>query len=638
MYLGLHLGHDASASLFNERGLVQSVIQERHSRIRHDYGINIKTIDLLLESCQVKVTDIQAVGISSTQQMPAIIQSPNEIKIFYTPTPLSSKITRHHENTWLKEEIGLVVDRGSAHNLPSRFTDFIENNLVKSRKLPKEIFVASDFISFADPLLTKSDFTSSGKNLNQVVSNFFDNLSNDKMVSVTNLSEDLTISIHGIHLPASYWSHHACHASSNATLYGDERIIFTHDGGQGFQSGGFWKLGSGQLKLITLHELELGQLYDYFAFRLGLGSIGGAGKLMGLAAYGKGILFPELPFYGTPHDLIEQFRVFDGSEVPIESHYNHLWNLCIIACKNLQLDISRLGEPEFVTDIASTEIAHFIQRLLEKTMIILFTKLNSVHNFESVGFSGGVALNCPSNSNIVNKGKVRELFIEPHCEDGGCSIGAAQLTYLKHNEKFPAHRVIHPSSKYAFKGLTHSVINKISAETSERLAQLILEDKVIGIFFSDSEIGPRALGHRSIIANPKYKENWRRVNNIKGRELWRPFAPAILKTHLREYFYGGPEDSPFMLFNYHVKGEFIEKLPAITHSDGTARVQTITEIDDPLYEILSALLAKNELPIVMNTSFNGPGQPIIETETEALVFFENSGLDALLLNHELLEK
>ena len=149
MYLGLHLGHDASASLFNERGLVQSVIQERHSRIRHDYGINIKTIDLLLESCQVKVTDIQAVGISSTQQMPAIIQSPNEIKIFYTPTPLSSKITRHHENTWLKEEIGLVVDRGSAHNLPSRFTDFIENNLVKSRKLPKEIFVASDFISFA---------------------------------------------------------------------------------------------------------------------------------------------------------------------------------------------------------------------------------------------------------------------------------------------------------------------------------------------------------------------------------------------------------------------------------------------------------------------------------------------------------
>lgn len=638
MFLGIFLGHDASASLFDDNGLIKCVIQERHSGLRHDFGINIKTIDLLLEACNVKILDIRAVGISSTQHMPAIIQSPDEIQILYSPSELSANTVRLHGLNWLTEESGLIVDRSSRDKLETRFENFIDDNLVRSRKLPKHAYQKAQFFSMADPMLVNTNFTSSRKTLKQVLSNAIDNIDKGNLVSAMDLSEDLTLSIRGFKIPGVYWSHHACHAASNATLYDDERIIITHDGGLGFQSGGIWQLKNEELKLLTLHELELGQLYDHFAFRLGLGSIGGAGKLMGLAAYGKGVLFPNTPFYGTPSDLIQQFKEFDGSDVLIESHFDHLWNLCIDECRNLEMDVSNLGKSELVTESAPTEIAHFIQRLLEKTLLIIFQQVNAKFKSSSIGFSGGVALNCPSNSNLIDSSGFHDVFIEPHCEDGGCSIGAAQLTFMKYHQKLPSQRVKMPTSEYAYKGVSQNIESKVSNLNAKRLAQLVVENKVIGIFSNNSEIGPRALGHRSIIANPRFENNWDRVNAIKGREAWRPFAPAVLKSHLRKYFTGGPDESPFMLFNYQVKKEFLFELPAITHFDGTSRVQTITEKDQPFFGLLSALLALNQPPIVMNTSFNGPGQPILETEPEAIYFFENSELDALLLNDTLLEK
>lgn len=636
--LGIHLGHDASASLFDQHGLLESILQERHSGLRHDFGINIKTIDLLLNSCGVKINEISAVGISSTQQMPAINQSPNEIHLNYSKPTFPKDRVRLHGLDWLDTENGLIVDRSDVNKMEERFTSFIENNLVKSRKLRPSIYHSSEFIGFADPMIVNLDFTYKEKSLDQVIANLVDNLANGKLVSAMRLNEELKISIRGHELPAFYWSHHACHAASNTMLYGVERLIFTHDGGQGFQSGGIWKMDKNGLNLVTLHELELGQLYDYFAIKLGLGSVGGAGKLMGLAAYGQGMLFPESPFYGTPTDLSRQIKDYTGTDLGSESHYSHLWRIAVNKCTELHFDISRLGNSSHVTDKAPREIAFFIQDLIEKTGLLLLREIQGQTKFNSIGISGGFALNCPSNSNISELSNFSEVLIEPHCEDGGCSIGAAQLTYLKVNEKFPSNLNSNPSSRYANKGAKPSIQLKISEEASEQVADLIFENKTVGIFFQASEIGPRALGHRSILANPSYKENWRRVNKIKGRESWRPFAPAVLKSHLRNYFDGGPEESPFMLFNYKVKSEFRTLFPAITHLDGTSRVQTVTEIDDPLFEILSAMLRKEIPPVVMNTSLNGPGQPIIEKEEEAIDFFQNTSLDALLINNTLLVK
>lgn len=638
MILGIHLGHDASASLIDLNGLQSCVLQERHSGIRHDYGINISTIDLLLKSNQVSLKDIKAIGLSSTQQMPAINQSPTEISISYKPTALAENLIRFHGLDWLQSESGLVVDQSSSVKIDDRFMGFVTENLVRNRRLPLENYLHSQFLGIADPLFAPADFTTKGKSLRDVVLNFADNDITDGGISALQMHENMKISIRGIEIPAFYWSHHACHAASNAAIYGDDRIIFTHDGGQGFQSGGFWKLQNQELKLMTLHELELGQLYDFFAKKLGLGSIGGAGKLMGLAAYGTGMIFPDLPFFGTPSDLISQFKKFDNTEVNIKHHYDHLWKLCVEACEDLGMDVSRLGNSDYVTDSASTEIAFFIQKLLEKTLFLLFSEIQAKVDFTKFGLSGGVALNCPSNSKIFDESNVKELFVEPHCEDGGCSIGAAWLTYLKVNNRFPSNQNSFPTSAYANKGVQPPIEYKISEVLSEQIADLILNNKVVGIYFQKSEIGPRALGHRSILANPAYKENWKRVNQIKGRDYWRPFAPAVLKSHLRSYFAGGPDSSPFMLFNYKVKPEFQELFPAITHLDGTSRVQTVTERDSPLFEILSAMLRKNLPPLVMNTSFNGPGQPIIEREEEAIEFFRNTKIDALLVNDTLFLK
>jgi carbamoyltransferase len=159
-------------------------------------------------------------------------------------------------------------------------------------------------------------------------------------------------------------------------------------------------------------------------------------------------------------------------------------------------------------------------------------------------------------------------------------------------------------------------------------ARELADDKVIGWFEGRSEIGPRALGHRSILADARKAENWGRVNRIKGREAWRPFAPAVLAERVAEWFEGGPLPSPHMLFTAQVKSK---DLPAITHVDGSSRIQTVDETCGAFHGLLSRFEALTGVPVVLNTSFNGPGEPIVESPDDALTFFLQSDLDALYM-------
>jgi carbamoyltransferase len=308
------------------------------------------------------------------------------------------------------------------------------------------------------------------------------------------------------------------------------------------------------------------------------------------------------------------------------------------------LNTSLLGDPKLVTQSAPVEIANFIQRLVEKSFTSLASELKSRFGNQSLGVSGGFALNCPTNSMLHEKCNFSSVVIEPHCEDGGCSVGAAHLSFMSMRGKSVGiSPKITNKSNYAYKG-AKSIVSKFADGDEElsintrAIANLISENKVIGIFYGPSEIGPRALGHRSIIANVSFAENWERVNKIKGRETWRPFAPVVLAERLHDFFEGGPEISPFMLFNYRVKFQERSKFPAVTHFDWTSRVQTVSEGDEPFYSILKNLESMGLDPIMMNTSFNGPGQPIIENVNQAKLFFENSELDSVLLNYLLIHK
>jgi carbamoyltransferase len=156
----------------------------------------------------------------------------------------------------------------------------------------------------------------------------------------------------------------------------------------------------------------------------------------------------------------------------------------------------------------------------------------------------------------------------------------------------------------------------------------LADDKVIGWFEGRSEIGPRALGHRSILADPRKAENWQRVNEIKQRETWRPFAPAVLAEHARDWFDSIPLPSPHMLYTAQVKSDAV---PAITHTDKSARIQTVDASAGAFHDVLRAFHERTGIPMVLNTSFNGPGEPIVESPMDAIRFFVGSSLEALYL-------
>jgi carbamoyltransferase len=166
------------------------------------------------------------------------------------------------------------------------------------------------------------------------------------------------------------------------------------------------------------------------------------------------------------------------------------------------------------------------------------------------------------------------------------------------------------------------------ADWAEVAAQDLADDRIIGWFEGRSEIGPRALGHRSILADPRKAANWARVNKIKGREDWRPFAPAVLADRATHWFAGLPLPSPHMLFTAQVTSR---KIPAITHVDGSSRIQTVDESCGAFHRLLRRFDALTSVPVILNTSFNGPGEPIVETPEEALRFFLQSDLDALYM-------
>jgi carbamoyltransferase len=645
MILGLHFGHDASASLFDESGLVGCILQERLTGIRHDYGLRIETIDLLLETFGIDLSQISRVGVTSTQQMPALTQTPLELRLLHSESLIrDTKLKRVHGFDWLIEEQGLFIQTVNESTPNSQFDSFINENLIKTRGMPSHIFSQYEFYNFADPMWVREELAIENKKILDTARNALSTFELENSINATSLRDQIKVKIRDFVFEGEYWSHHACHAASNVTVDDSDRLIITHDGGLGFQSGGIWNLRNSELKLLALHELELGRIYDYFAERLGLGAIGGAGKLMGLAAYGSSLLFPENPFFGATKDLKDQIEFNEGVSVTNASIGEKLFDLCVNECLKKNLDTAVLGDPKLVTQSAPVEIANFIQRLVEKSFTSLAAELKSRFGNQTLGVSGGFALNCPTNSMMLEKCSFSSVVIEPHCEDGGCSVGAAHLSYmLMRGKSVEVSLKISKNSSYAYKGAISNVSEFADGDeelpiNARAIANLISENKVIGIFYGPSEIGPRALGHRSIIANVSFAENWERVNKIKGRETWRPFAPVVLAERLRDFFEGGPEISPFMLFNYRVKFQERSKFPAVTHFDWTSRVQTVSEGDEPFYSILKNLESMGLDPIMMNTSFNGPGQPIVENVNQAKLFFENSELDSVLLNNLLIHK
>lgn len=292
------------------------------------------------------------------------------------------------------------------------------------------------------------------------------------------------------------------------------------------------------------------------------------------------------------------------------------------------------------------DLASSLQVALEEAVLTLVEWLYRQTRVEALCLAGGVALNCVLNARLRDEGPFSQIWVQPAAGDAGTALGAAlwidsQQRETQERRFCMNHAFLGPGfsdeeieqflrwSKLPYRRLTN-----LADEVAERLAR----DQVIGWFQQRMEFGPRALGARSILASPLHASMQERLNEIKDREDFRPVAPVVLEEEAASWFKGAGS-SPFMLFVYDVLPDKAEVIPAVRHIDGTARIQTVNREQHPLYyDLLKAFQARTGVPVLVNTSFNTRGEPIVCTPRDAVECFWTSPLDALVIGPFLLEK
>ena len=346
-----------------------------------------------------------------------------------------------------------------------------------------------------------------------------------------------------------------------------------------------------------------------------------AGKLMGLASYATQDIVNEAPDY-----IIE----LEGD----------------IFIPNKRIYPKVTYSSDFYSKAC---VAGIYQREQERASLILAKIAKELTQSNNVCVAGGSFLNCNSNEKILNSGLFENSFFIPPADDSGIPLGCAWYAYqelvdVKETEtlspyigkQYSRSEIISTINEYPNLNFTeYDDMDSLIEDTSFWLTQ----NRVIGWFQDGSEIGPRALGNRSILASPI--ESWMtgHINaDIKKREWYRPFAPAVLFEHQGEVFESDIY-SPYMLVTTTVKEEWRNKIPAVTHIDNSARHQSVTETSNPkFYKLISKFYEKTNVPVLLNTSFNGPKEPIVETPNDAIRCFYETGLDFLIINNFLISK
>jgi carbamoyltransferase len=361
-------------------------------------------------------------------------------------------------------------------------------------------------------------------------------------------------------------------------------------------------------------------------------------KVMGLAAHGKA-RFDLSPFARPAPDGYVVDPDFLRTDPPPLSIFEAYYGPALERLVGMPPRIA--GRP-FGQE--HRDLAFAAQKTLEECAVRLVEHLHRLTGQRRLCLAGGVALNCVANMRLKSLPFVDELFVQPAASDRGLPLGAALLVAHRLGERIepPPHAFlgpIRPDTAIEEALRTSNMPFRPCPDPEETAAEMIARGRVVAWYRGRSEFGPRALGHRSILADPRPAAMRDIVNaKIKFRESFRPFAPAVLAERASELFeMTGP--SPYMTVTHPVRPEWQDRLGAITHVDGTARVQTVDRATLPeFHRLISAFAARTGVPAVMNTSFNVRGQPIVETPLDALATFAGSGIDALFLGPCLLVK
>lgn len=435
--------------------------------------------------------------------------------------------------------------------------------------------------------------------------------------------------------------HHRCHAASAflCSPFEDAAVLTLDAQGDGLATAVYHGRGR-DLRLVhswKFPEASLGHLYDCVGEWLAFKPVKDAGKTMGLAPYGDAA--------ATRERFARFVQVKKGGDVVIDLDY-------------LKTDARRRASPRFEalfgpprelaedpTAARFADVAAGAQAVVEDAVLELAREARALTGARHLCLAGGVALNSVANGKLAHAQVFDSVWVQPAAYDAGLSLGAALAAWtdlggerrfeFRHPYWGPDTR---PDEVAAAIARSKAAFREVE-DPAEEAAKLVAADRIIGWYQGRAEVGPRALGNRSILCNPVNPAMKDVVNReVKHREPFRPFAPSCTLEAAPRYF-DMASPTPFMLHVWPVRPEHRGTLPAVTHVDGSARLQTVTAEENPLYHrLIERVGARTGVPCVLNTSFNIRGEPIVNSPLDALKCYFTTGLDALVIDRYVLEK
>jgi len=582
--------HDSATTLIKNGEIIYASQEERFSRKKHDFSFPDKSINYILNNYNLNLSDIDHIVFYEKPFLK--FERILETHIAYSPFGFKSFL--HSIPMWIKDKL------------------FQKNILFNELKKIDKNFNAKNKIKFSD------------HHLSHAASSFYP----------SPFKESAFLTLDGV----GEWTTTSFGYANETGLKFDSQIQFPH---------------------------SLGLLYSSFTYYLGFKVNSGEYKMMGLAPYGQ-------PKYA---DLILKELIDlkeDGSFKLNMKYFSYTTHLKMINKKFVSLFGKRRREPEidkienFHMDVASS-----IQKVIEIVVIKICEHIKKITKSSNLCLSGGVALNCVANGKLLEKKIFENIWIQPAAGDAGGALGAALAYYhltlgnkktnIIDNMKgsYLGPEFDDSSVEKSLKNLKANFVKLNREEMLDVVSEEIKNEKAAGWFQGKMEFGPRALGSRSILADPRSDKTQKNLNlKIKFRESFRPFAPSILKEHCDKYFKLNTV-SPYMLIVSEVKDEIklkltdqenllfgIEKLnikrstiPAVTHVDYSARVQTVEKNTNLIfYDLISKFYEKTGCPLLVNTSFNIRGEPIVCTVEDAYNCFMGTNLDLLVINNFILRK
>lgn len=446
-------------------------------------------------------------------------------------------------------------------------------------------------------------------------------------------------------------AHHLAHAASAYYTSGwNDCLTVVIDGMGEAQGATIYHARDGRLRRMFQVSARdsIGILYSVVTLHLGFDFNADEYKIMGLAPYGNPARFRA--FFEEVVELLPDGRI----HIPLlrMNRTREEREFYSVSRAFLSEHLIAAREPDSEIEDIHCDIAAALQARLDQTLLHLCTHFGRVTGQRRLAMAGGVALNCTANGRLLASGAFDDIYVQPAAGDDGSALGAALYCAAEAGE---VSNVRMPTPFLGPGASPADVVAALAAHagridvtrfeslehTCEQAARFIADGKVIGWYRGKMEFGPRALGHRSILADPGNPGMRDRINAmVKMREAFRPFAPAVSMEEVDRWFDVPPHTAlPYMIMNVNVRPEYRELLPAVTHVNGSARVQTVSPIDNrDFHTLLRAVGRETGREMVLNTSFNVKGQPIVNTPHDALETFLSTGIDVLFLHDMLVRR